>query len=140
MHRERLPSERKAITHKFILKNADISYTPTGQKDDDGRNLYVQDTSDLEGYFTVGMYKDGRPGEMFLTVGKAGGVYRAFDAVMIAISIGLQYGVPLDEFISKFQHMSFEPSGFTNTEGIEMTKSVVDYIARWLKLKFAKQQ
>jgi hypothetical protein len=137
---ERMPTDRKSVNHKFVIKNADKHYVSTGSKDEHGRELFVKVTSDLEGYLTAGMYPDGRLGELFLTVGKAGEVYRAFDAVMIAMSIGLQHGVPVEEFIQKFEFMGFEPSGFTKTKGIEITKSIMDYIARWLKQNFPKYQ
>ena len=59
---------------------------------------------------TVGLYGDGRPGELFLKMGKTGGLWRAYDALMVAISVGLQYGIPIEVFIRKFEHMRFEPN------------------------------
>jgi hypothetical protein len=136
--RQKLAMERPSVTHRFVIRNSDEEYVPTGKKDESGNELFIRRTSDLKGYLVVGMYDDGSPGEIFLTIGKAGGVYRVFDALMIAVSIGLQYGVPIEEYLDKFSFMAFEPSGFTKTDGIHITKSVVDYIARWMKQRFPK--
>jgi hypothetical protein len=134
--RQKLAMERPSVTHRFVIRNSDEEYVPTGQRDEHGNELFTRRTSDLTGYLVVGMYDDGSPGEIFLTIGKAGGVYRVFDALMIAVSIGLQYGVPIEEYLNKFSFMSFEPSGFTKTDGIHIAKSVVDYISRWMKQRF----
>jgi ribonucleotide reductase alpha subunit len=110
--RERLPDERPAITHKFDIQGH-------------------------EGYATVGLYPDGRPGELFVKMSKEGStVGGLMDVLGIAISIGLQYGVPLSAFAEKFAHTRFEPSGFTKNKQIPMAKSIVDYLFRWLTLKF----
>ncbi|MBM3204890.1 vitamin B12-dependent ribonucleotide reductase, partial [Candidatus Uhrbacteria bacterium] len=110
--RRRLPDERKAVTHKFQIGSH-------------------------EGYFTVGLYDDGSPGEIFITMSKQGSVIRGLmDAFATSVSIGLQYGVPLKVLVNKFAHMRFEPSGFTQNANIRLAKSLVDYIFRWLALKF----
>ncbi len=110
--RRRLPDERRAITHKFSI---------------DGH----------EGYLTVGLYDDGSPGEIFIVVAKEGSTISGLmDAFATAISLALQYGVPLTDLVFKFAHMRFEPAGFTKHPQIKIAKSVIDYIFRWLALKF----
>ncbi len=114
--RRRLPEERRAITHKFSVG---------GHK----------------GYITVGLYDDGTPGEMFITMAKEGSVISGLmDAFATSVSIGLQYGVPIQVLVNKFVHMRFEPSGFTNNPNIRIAKSIVDYIFRWMSLKFLSPQ
>jgi ribonucleoside-diphosphate reductase alpha chain len=134
--RIRLPDERKATTHKFTFLSVDEDYFPTGKSDEEGRPLYVKKAIDLMGYVTLGFYPDGSPGELFLTIGKAGGRWRVYDALMVVISIGLQYGIPVQVFIRKLQHMIFEPRGVTLNSDIPLAKSVVDYLARWLKIRY----
>jgi ribonucleoside-diphosphate reductase alpha chain len=110
--RHRLPEERRAITHKFSIGGHD-------------------------GYITVGMYEDGQPGEIFITMSKEGSVVSGLmDGFATAISMALQYGVPLEVLCSKFSHMRFEPSGYTSNKEIPIAKSILDYIFRWLSLKF----
>jgi ribonucleoside-diphosphate reductase alpha chain len=110
--RERLPDTRESITHKFNV-------------------------SGHEGYITVGLYPDGRPGELFITMAKEGStVGGMMDCFGIAISMSLQYGVPLEEYVSKFSHTRFEPMGHTKNPDIRIAKSIVDYIFRWLGLQF----
>ncbi|MFA6304221.1 MAG: vitamin B12-dependent ribonucleotide reductase [Patescibacteria group bacterium] len=110
--RRKLPDERAAITHKFSIANH-------------------------EGFITVGLYEDGLPGELFITMSKEGSVISGLmDSFATSISIGLQYGVPLKSLVNKFVHTRFEPSGFTNNPNIRIAKSIVDYIFRWLALKF----
>ena len=110
--RRRMPDERRAINHKFLVG---------GHK----------------GYITVGLYDDGTPGEMFITMAKEGSVISGLmDAFATSVSIGLQYGVPLQVLVNKFVHMRFEPSGFTNNPNIRIAKSIVDYIFRWMSMKF----
>ena len=110
--RRRLPDERMSITHKFSI-------------------------SGHEGYLTVGMYEDGTPGEIFVTMAKEGSVVSGLmDTIATMTSIALQYGVPIETLVKKFSHMRFEPSGFTNNLQIPMAKSVIDYIFRWLSIKF----
>lgn len=132
--RVRLPDVRKAVTHKFVIRGGETLYKEVTL--DDGRILYEQVMVDLDGYVTIGQYSDGSPGEIFLTVGKAGGVWKAYDALMVAISIGLQYGIPLDVFIEKFANMKFEPSGMTSNPAIPLMQSIPDYLARWLRMRF----
>jgi len=111
--RERLPDTRQSITHKFTIGGHD-------------------------GYFTVGLFPDGRPGELFISVAKEGSTLGGiFDCFGIAVSIALQYGVPLSEFIDKFSHVRFEPMGFTKCAEVRSAKSIVDYIFRWLAQRFA---
>jgi ribonucleoside-diphosphate reductase alpha chain len=110
--RHRLPDERQSITHKF-------------------------DIAGHEGYITVGLYEDGQPGELFLTMAKEGSTISGFaDAFAQAISYALQYGVPLQDLVDKFSHVRFEPSGMTKNPDIRFAKSIVDYIFRWLAVKF----
>lgn len=112
VRRRRLPDERPSITHKFSIGGH-------------------------EGYITVGCYEDGTPGEIFITMSKEGSVVRGLmDAFATAISLNLQYGVPLDVLVDKFAHTRFEPSGITNNPNIRFAKSVTDYIFRWLADKF----
>jgi len=110
--RVRLPDERQAITHKFSI-------------------------SGHEGYLTVGLYPNGKPGEMFISMAKEGSVVSGLmDSFATSVSIMLQYGVPLKVLINKFSHARFEPSGFTSNKEIPIAKSVMDYIFRWMDLKF----
>jgi len=110
--RKKLPDERKAITHKFSI-------------------------SGHEGYLTVGLYDSGQPGEIFIKMSKEGSsVSGMMDSFSTAISISLQYGVPLRTLVKKFVHMRFEPSGFTSHPNIRFAKSMMDYIFRWMALKF----
>jgi ribonucleoside-diphosphate reductase alpha chain len=110
--RRRLPDERQSITHKF-------------------------DIGGHEGYITVGLYEDGQPGELFLTMAKEGSTISGFaDAFAQAISYALQYGVPLQDLVDKFSHVRFEPSGMTRNADIRFAKSIVDYIFRWMAVKF----
>ena len=110
--RRRLPDERQAITHKFSIAGH-------------------------EGYLTVGLYEDGTPGEIFITMAKQGSVISGLiDCFATAISISLQYGVPLQALCDKFSHTRFEPSGITTNPDIRIAKSIADYIFRWLSLKF----
>jgi ribonucleoside-diphosphate reductase alpha chain len=116
LRRRRLPDERRAITHKFKVGSH-------------------------EGYITVGLYDDGSPGELFMTMSKEGSVISGLmDSFATAISIGLQYGVPLEVLVNKFVHMRFEPSGYTNNPQIRIAKSITDYIFRWLAIKFLPQE
>ncbi|MBL8938623.1 MAG: vitamin B12-dependent ribonucleotide reductase, partial [Archangium sp.] len=114
--RHRLPDERRAITHKFSIAGH-------------------------EGYLTVGMYEDGQPGELFITMAKEGStVSGLMDSFATAISLALQYGVPLQVLADKFSHTRFEPAGFTNNPDLPIAKSITDYIFRWLSLKFLPQE
>jgi ribonucleoside-diphosphate reductase alpha chain len=110
--RRKLPDERVAMTHKFSVE---------GQ----------------EGYVTVGLYEDGKPGELFITMAKEGSTLSGvMDAFATAVSLTLQYGVPLEFLVNKFSHVRFEPAGWTNNPQIPYAKSIIDYIFRWLASKF----
>jgi len=114
--RRRLPDERASITHKFSIGGH-------------------------EGYITVGLYPDTMmPGEIFIRMSKEGSsISGLMDSFATAISLALQYGVPLSTLVDKFIHSRFEPSGFTNNKDIPMAKSVMDYIFRWMALKFLER-
>jgi ribonucleoside-diphosphate reductase alpha chain len=111
--RNRLPRERESLTHKFSVAGH-------------------------EGYITAGKYEDGSLGEIFLTdIGKDGSTLRGMmNAFATAISIGLQYGVPLETFVRKFSYMRFDPEGMTTNPEIPFAKSLPDYIMRWLASRF----
>lgn len=110
--RERLPDTRQSVTHKFSVVGH-------------------------EGYVTVGLYPDGRPGEVFITMAKEGStVGGLMDCFGTAISMSLQYGVPLEVYVNKFSHTRFEPMGHTKNPDIQQAKSVVDYIFRWMGITF----
>ncbi len=99
-----------------------------------GRKFRV---GDYEGYIHVGLFEDGTPGDIFVDIAKEGTTLAGLmNSFMIAVSLGLQYGVPLEVFVSKFSHMRFEPSGPTNDPDIRVAKSLVDYIFRWMGKKF----
>ena len=99
-----------------------------------GRKFQV---GEYEGYIHVGLFPDGTPGDVFVDIAKDGTTLAGLmNAFMIAVSIGLQYGVPLDVLVSKFAHMRFEPSGITNDPDIRIAKSIPDYIFRWLGKRF----
>ena len=116
-HRERLPDERPSVTHKFSVAGH-------------------------EGYLHVGLYPEGhrnagRPGEIFITMAKQGSTIAGLmDSFATAISLAFQYGVPLEDLVSKFGHVRFEPAGFTNNPQIPIAKSITDYIFRYLSIKF----
>ncbi|MFV2065716.1 MAG: vitamin B12-dependent ribonucleotide reductase [Pirellulales bacterium] len=110
--RERLPDTRQSVTHKFNVAGH-------------------------EGYITVGLYDEGRPGEVFLTMAKEGSTIGGLmDAFGTAISMSLQYGVPLEDYVRKFSHTRFEPMGHTKNPNIRIAKSIIDYIFRWLGMTF----
>jgi len=110
--RRKLPDERKAVTHKFDIQGH-------------------------EGYLTVGMFEDGQPGELFVTMAKEGSTISGLmDAFATQTSYALQFGVPLKFMVDKFSHMRFEPSGFTKNQEIPIAKSIVDYIFRWMASHF----
>ncbi|HXM57024.1 MAG TPA: vitamin B12-dependent ribonucleotide reductase [Candidatus Dormibacteraeota bacterium] len=110
--RRRLPDERRSLTHKFDIQGH-------------------------EGYVTVGLYDDGTPGEIFLTMAKEGSTISGLmDAFALQTSMALQYGVPLRMMVNKFSHVRFEPSGFTKNPEIPIAKSIIDYIFRWLASRF----
>src|SRR5207248_2855900 len=114
--RHRLEDERMSITHKFNVGGH-------------------------EGYITVGLYRDGSPGELFITMAKEGStVSGLMDSFACAVSLALQHGVPLKLLCEKFAHTRFEPSGWTNNADIGFAKSIMDYIFRWLQLRFLTGQ
>ena len=114
--RRRLPNERQSITHKFSIAGH-------------------------EGYFTVGLYEDGTPGEFFIKMSKEGSTLSGImDSLALSISLNLQYGVPLEVLISKFTHARFEPAGMTTNKEIPIAKSLMDYIGRWLAIKFLSKE
>lgn len=110
--RRRLPSTRNSLTHKFSVGGH-------------------------EGYITVGLFEDGSPGELFVTMAKEGSTIGGLmDTIGTLTSMSLQYGVPLEVLVNKFTHMRFEPSGWTGNADIPNAKSVVDYIYRWMGIQF----
>lgn len=110
--RRKLPDERHSITHKFSIGGH-------------------------EGYLTVGLYEDGTPGELFVTMAKEGSTISGLmDSFATAVSYGLQYGVPLKFYVDKFSHVRFEPSGWTGNQQVPYAKSIMDYIFRWMAVKF----
>ncbi len=114
--RERLPDTRHSITHKFSVNGH-------------------------EGYITVGLYPDGRPGELFITMAKEGSTIGGLmDCFGTAVSMSLQYGVPLKVYVDKFSHTRFEPQGITSNPEIRVATSIVDYIFRWLGKTFLSEE
>jgi ribonucleoside-diphosphate reductase alpha chain len=114
-YRRRLPDERRSVTHKFSV-------------------------ADQEGYVTVGLYDDGLPGEIFVKINKEGStVSGLMDTVALLTSVTLQYGVPIEDLARKLKNTRFEPYGRTSNEEIPWATSLVDYIFRWLELKFAPE-
>ena len=110
--RRKLPDERSSVTHKFSIGGH-------------------------EGYITVGLYEDGTPGEVFISMAKEGSTISGLmDTLATSISYGLQYGVPLKFFVDKFSHVRFEPSGWTGNPQVPYAKSIIDYIFRWLGARF----
>jgi ribonucleoside-diphosphate reductase alpha chain len=110
--RRKLPDERASVTHKFSIGGH-------------------------EGYITVGLYEDGTPGEVFISMAKEGSTISGLmDTLATSISYGLQYGVPLKFLVEKFSHVRFEPSGWTGNPQVPYAKSIIDYIFRWLGARF----
>jgi ribonucleoside-diphosphate reductase alpha chain len=111
-NRYKLPDERASFTHKFSIGGH-------------------------EGYITVGMYEDGSPGEIFVRMAKEGSVIAGLmDSFATSISLALQHGVPLPVLIEKFKGTRFEPSGFTGNQEIPIATSIMDYLFRWLAIRF----
>src|ERR671936_630651 len=99
-----------------------------------GRKFRV---GEYEGYIHVGLFEDGTPGDIFMDIAKEGTTLAGLmNSFMISVSLGLQYGVPLEVYVSKFSHMRFEPSGMTNDADIRVAKSIVDYVFRWMGKRF----
>jgi len=116
LRRRKLADTRRSITHKFSIAG-------------------------YEGYITVGMYEDDKPGEIFITLGKAGSTLAGFaDSFATAISFALQHGVELRFLVDKFTHVRFEPSGFTGNPEIPLAQSIVDYVFRWMALQFLPKE
>src|SRR6266545_2916015 len=112
--RHRMPDTRTSLTHKFEIAGH-------------------------EGYITVGLYEDGQPGELFITMSKEGSTIGGLmDTVGTLTSIALQYGVPLESLVKKFAYQRFEPSGFTKNPDIRHATSIADYVFRWLGCQFIK--
>ncbi|MBI1178264.1 vitamin B12-dependent ribonucleotide reductase [bacterium] len=110
--RRRLPETRTAVTHKF-------------------------DIAGHEGYLTVGLFEDGQPGELFITMAKEGSTIGGLmDAVGTLTSMAMQYGVPLEALVKKFAHQRFEPSGYTKNPDIRNASSIIDYVFRWMAVQF----
>ena len=110
--RRRLPDDRTEVGRKFKV-------------------------GDYEGYIHVGLFEDGTPGDIFVDIAKEGTTLAGLmNSIMISVSLGLQYGVPLEVYVSKFSHMRFEPSGMTNDPDIRVAKSIVDYVFRWMGKRF----
>jgi ribonucleoside-diphosphate reductase alpha chain len=115
-YRRRLPDERRSITHKFRV-------------------------GEQEGYLTVGLFEDGSPGEVFITISKEGSTIRGLmDSLAVMTSLALQYGVPIENLAAKFKNVRFEPHGFTSNPEIPQASSIVDYMFRWLELRFVKKE
>lgn len=92
-----------------------------------------------EGYITVGLFDDNRPGELFIRMAKEGSTMGGLmDTIGILTSLALQYGVPVETLARKFEHVSFEPSGWTRNPTIRRASSVIDYIFRWLAMQFSE--
>src|SRR3974390_1785674 len=112
--RRHLPDERSALTHHFSIAGQD-------------------------GYLTRGVFEDGLPGEIFITMAKQGSTISGLrDSFATAVSLALQYGVPLEILCEKFSHTRFEPSGWSGNPKIGYAKSLMDYLFRWLELRFLK--
>lgn len=114
--RRRLPITRRAITHKFSIGGH-------------------------EGYMTVGMFEDGTPGELFVTMAKEGSTIGGLmDTIGTLTSLSLQYGVSPETLSKKFAHQRFEPSGYTTNAEIKTASSIIDYVFRWLELYFVQSR
>ena len=113
--RQSLPGTRASITHKFMIARH-------------------------EGYLTIGLYPDGRPGEIFIKMAKEGSTICGMaQAYCRAFSLALQYGLPLDEAVLRFKNMRFEPMGPTSNPDIPEAQSIIDYVARYLEVEFIQK-
>ena len=118
--RRRLPDTRESVTHKFVIHSGE---------------------GDIDGYVIVGLYPDGRPGEVFLRIAQQGGTVSGFaDAWAIAVSLLLQTGTPLEAIIAKFRGSRFEPTGRTSTPGLRYARSILDYVVRYLEKRFVLKE
>jgi ribonucleoside-diphosphate reductase alpha chain len=116
MDREKLPDTRKSVTHKAVI---------------------LAEGSRVKFFFTVGFYPDGRPGELFLHMDEGGSTLDGFaDAWSIAVSLCLQSGVSLETLVNKFSFQEFEPKGMTDCPEVQVARSVVDYVVRWMEKGF----
>lgn len=120
--RERLPDEREGVTHHFCIITKD-----------------GETVKEIDGYLQIGLYPDGRVGELFLKVGKSGDFHAVLDQFAVAYSIALQEGAPFEAFTQKFVGARFEPFGMTKNKEIPFCTSVLDYCARFLLLRFGKR-
>lgn len=110
--RRRMPATRNSLTHKFTV-------------------------SGHEGYLTIGLFEDGQPGEVFIKIAKAGSTLSGMvQAFCRAISLALQYGLTLEEAVSRFKGMRFEPMGLTDNSDVPECSSIIDYVARYLEHQF----
>lgn len=111
-YRRRLPDTRQSVTHKFSIGGS-------------------------KGYFTVGQFEDGAPGEVFIQMAKAGSTINGLmDTIGVLLSLCFQYGVPVEELVKKFAHVRFEPEGMTRNKDVPFAKSVMDYLARWMGMEY----
>ena len=121
---EKLPDTRASITHKAVILS-----------EKDGKAERVKF------YFTVGMYPDGRPGELFMHMDEAGSTLDGIaDSFGISVSLNLQYGVPLAKLVEKLAWQQFNPQGMTENPDMRFVKSVVDYVMRWMERRFIKEE
>lgn len=112
--RRRLPDTRDAVVHRFRV-------------------------GDAKGYITVGLFDDGSPGEIFITMAKEGSTLSGMtDSFAIMLSLALQYGIPLKDLVRKFRHVRFEPDGPTDEKKIPTASSIIDYLFHWMELRFLK--
>ena len=119
--RRHLPDERHSITEKFTIGEG---------------------VRKVEGYFTIGFYENGAPGELFLVIAKSsGGMLHGFaSAWSLAVSLAFQYGMPVEKFVEKHRYVSFEPSGNTTLVDVPEASSIVDMIARFFEARFARKE
>jgi ribonucleoside-diphosphate reductase alpha chain len=116
MKRRRLPNERRSITHRFKIG---------GEK----------------GFLVAGLYEDGTPGELFIHISKEGSTLSGvLDSFAVMVSMGLQYGIPIDVMVKKFKQVHFEPFGVTSNKDIPFAQSIIDYIFKWIELRFMNKE
>lgn len=144
MDRKRLPVSRTSVTHKFTIHSHPVECLCPNC----GKVINVEDSGNVVIYLTVGLFEDGMPGEVFIKLDRYGDTIKGFaDQWAIQVSLALQYGTPLSVICEKGSYSRFEPCGYTDTllydsQGKPVGKvnatSIIDYICRWLKLKFLK--
>jgi len=126
MQREKMPLERASVTRRLSIPGPVRHPRAKGNSHPAGDGITC--------YATVGLYPDGRPGELFLVGDKTGSLVGGLlDVLSIAVSVGLQWGVPFRDLVQKFRHTRFEPSGFTGDDRIHSATSIVDMLAQWLE-------